>query len=141
LISNPQKPDEGSVVFFDGNCGLCHGAVRFIARRDPRRRFRFAPLQSARGQSLSESLGLDPDQPDSLILEQGYGAYLRSEAALRIAAGLRFPWPALGMLRVLPRSLRDRLYDFVARRRLRWFGTADLCDLRDQADVAGRLIE
>ncbi len=96
---------------FDGGCNLCHGTVRFIAARDPHVRFQFAPLESATA--------------GSLVLLEGGRTFTRSTAALRIARGLRFPWPAAYVLIAIPRPIRDWLYDFVARHRYQWFGRQD----------------
>lgn len=116
------------VLLFDGVCNLCNGAVAFVIRRDARARFRFAPLQSPAADALLASLGVSrAGLPDSFVLVEDGRVHLRSTAALRVARGLRFPWPLLGVLLVVPRFLRDPLYDFVARNRYRWFGKRDEC--------------
>ncbi|MFO0963065.1 MAG: DCC1-like thiol-disulfide oxidoreductase family protein [Phycisphaerales bacterium] len=132
-----------SVILFDGVCNLCAGVVRFVARRDPRGRFAFAPLGSPAAQRLLKRAGVDPatfagagagaegapdeDAPSTILLVDRDGVHARSEASLRIARGLRAPWPALWIFRLLPLSLRDALYDAVARRRYAWFGRSDEC--------------
>ena len=115
------------VVLFDGLCNLCTGAVRFVLERDEARSFDFASLQSATARRLLEQAVAPAELPDSLVLIDGEGVHLRSEAALRIAARLRQPWPAFAAFRILPRALRDRVYDFVARHRYGWFGRRDAC--------------
>jgi predicted DCC family thiol-disulfide oxidoreductase YuxK len=114
-------------VLFDGVCNLCHGAVAFIIRRDPRGVFRFAPLQSAHGAALLGAGGAGV--PDSLVLVEGGRVYTQSTAALRIARRLRKPWPLVSGLIVLPRGVRDWLYEWVARNRYRWFGRRGACEL------------
>lgn len=133
-----------SVILFDGVCNLCAGVVRFVARRDPQGRFAFAPLGSPAAQRLLTQAGVDPaafagagaeagggasgeDAPSTLLLVDRDGVHARSEASLRIARGLRAPWPALWIFRLLPLSVRDALYDAVARRRYAWFGRSDEC--------------
>jgi predicted DCC family thiol-disulfide oxidoreductase YuxK len=64
---------------------------------------------------------------DSVVLLEGGRLYTRSQAALRIARRLRSPWPAAYALALVPRVIRDRVYDFVAARRYRWFGRRDAC--------------
>ncbi len=118
---------ERPIVLFDGVCNLCHGAVRFVIARDPVARFRFASLQSEAGIALLRRHGLPIETVDTLVLVEGDRAFTRSAAALRIARGLRFPWNLLPGLVVVPRPLRDRVYDFVAGRRFRWFGRLDAC--------------
>jgi predicted DCC family thiol-disulfide oxidoreductase YuxK len=118
-----------SIVLFDGVCNLCNGSVLFIIDRDPRQRFQFAPLQSEFAVNLLASLGEEVPEPgaDSLVLVEEGAVYQRSDAALRIARNLRGPWPALWAGSIVPRALRDRIYDYVARNRYRWFGRVESC--------------
>ena len=115
------------ILLFDGVCNLCNGSVQLIIRRDPEARFRFASLQSEVGQRYLEELQVDRDAVDSVILVEGGRWYKESDAALRIARLLGGPWKAMGILRLLPRPLRDRLYRFIARHRYRWFGKRESC--------------
>src|SRR5690606_12056108 len=117
------------IVLFDGVCNLCNAAVLFIIARDPAGRFRFAPLRSEFAVGLLASLGAAVPRAgaDSIVLIQDGRVYQRSDAALRIAAHLSGPWPLLSRLKVLPKALRDAVYDFVARNRYRWFGRQDAC--------------
>jgi predicted DCC family thiol-disulfide oxidoreductase YuxK len=128
-----ERETNGPVVLFDGVCNLCHSAVRFIVRNDPAGRFRFAALDSEAGRSLLAEAGVDAaggsGGPDSVVLIENGRVYRRSEAALRIAGSLRLPWRLLAPLRRLPRTGRDAAYDFVARRRYRWFGRKESCPL------------
>lgn len=118
-----------AVVLFDGVCNLCSASVRFVLRRDPAGRFRFASLQSEAGRELLRRHGLDPDDLHSVVLVEDGRAYTRSDAALRIARGLGGGWPLLGALRAVPRPVRDRVYGLVAANRYRWFGKQDSCML------------
>ena len=117
------------MVLFDGVCNLCSGFVRFIVERDPTAHFRFASLQSEAGRALMREHGLEIGEgdPASVVLVEDGRAYQRSTAALRIAWRLRFPWPLFAALVVVPRFVRDVVYDFVARHRYRWFGKKDVC--------------
>jgi predicted DCC family thiol-disulfide oxidoreductase YuxK len=119
---------EGGLVLFDGPCNLCNASVLFIIDRDPHARFRFASLQSPAGRAVLDAHGMQASAPESVVLIDEEGAWRESDAALRIAAGLRSPWPVLSAFRLFPRPLRDMLYRFVARRRYRWFGV-DACRL------------
>ncbi len=114
-------------ILFDGVCNLCNGFVQFVIARDPEARFRFAALQSDAARRLVEGIGLAGPLPDSIILVDDGRAYVKSTAALRIARGLRAPWPLAYGLMAVPRWLRDEVYDLVARRRYRWFGRRDAC--------------
>lgn len=117
---------EPPLILFDGDCNLCHGAVQFVLRRDPRGRFRFAALQSAAGRAALARAGAGA-APDSVVVVDRGRVRTKSAAALAIARGLRFPWPLAALLWLVPRPLRDFAYDFVARRRHRWFGRRRQC--------------
>lgn len=123
-LSEPQ-----AIILFDGVCNLCNASVQFIIARDTAKRFRFASRQSRVGQELMERHGLDPDGDDSVVLVEGDRPWLRSSAALRIARQLRWPWPILFGLILIPRPLRDWGYDRIAANRYRWFGRSDTCVL------------
>jgi predicted DCC family thiol-disulfide oxidoreductase YuxK len=116
-----------ATILFDGVCNLCNGFVQFVVKRDPQARFRFAALTSDAAQSLLRQSGVTLPLPDSMVLVEDDSVYLRSDAPLRIARGLVFPWPLLYGLVVVPRFIRDRIYDFIAARRYRWFGRRDVC--------------
>lgn len=121
--------ERAAIVLFDGICNFCNSSVQFIIDRDPARHFRFASLQSAVGQRLLQEHGVDPNQLSTIVLIEGKNAYLRSAAALRIARGLRQPWPLLYGLALIPRFLRDAAYSWFAARRYRWFGKSESCRL------------
>ncbi len=101
--------------------------MRFLLERDRSARFRFAPLQSEVGRDLLLHFGLDADAFHSVVLLDADGAHARSDAALRCARELGAPWSWSWLLSAIPRALRDAVYEFVARRRYRWFGKQDAC--------------
>lgn len=114
------------IIYFDGFCGLCDRFVQFVLRRDRAARYRFAPLQgSTAGERVPPSL--DPRTSQTVILEDAGRFRVRSDAALAILSGLGGPWRLAGLLRVIPRPLRDAIYDLVARNRERWFGRRAEC--------------
>jgi predicted DCC family thiol-disulfide oxidoreductase YuxK len=122
------------IILFDGVCNLCNGSVDFIIRRDRCGIFRFASLQSAAGRALLQQHGLPPDTLDSVVLVDEAGVHARSTAALRIARKLGAAWPLAYAFIVVPRPLRDALYDFIAHRRYRWFGKRETCRLPSPAE-------
>ncbi len=105
----------------DGDCVLCARSVRFISARAAPGSFAFVARGSA---AATAALAPFPAAAgaDALIVVADGRAYVRSDAALAVAARLQPPWPALGVLRFVPRALRDAAYDTVARNRYRWFG-------------------
>jgi predicted DCC family thiol-disulfide oxidoreductase YuxK len=126
------------IVLFDGVCVFCNGTVRFIARRDPQRRYRFAQLGGPAARKLLGRL----DQPESgaIVLVEGEQVFMRSTAALRIARRLSWPYPLLYPLLVVPRPIRDAVYDWIARNRYRWWGKLETCPLPTPED-RGRFLD
>ena len=119
------------LLLFDGVCNLCHGAVRFIIARDPKKLFRFASLQSDYGRELVRKHGLPEDVRTMILVDPDGRVSTRSTAALRVATKLGALWPLMGALLVVPRFLRDPVYEFIARNRYSWFGKKDSCPLPD----------
>lgn len=117
------------IVVYDGACALCARSARFIVRRDPHGRFRFAAAQSQRGREILRGLGLPDEGVGSIVLVEEGRALTRSTGALRIARRLRFPWPALYALILVPRPVRDAVYATIARNRIRWFGGVAACEV------------
>lgn len=122
-----RQHDARRLVLFDGVCNLCHHTVRFIIERDPTGVFCFASLQSERGRRIASEHGLDPDALDSVLLLEHGRLYRKSTAALRIARRLQSPWRLGYPLIVVPAVVRDAVYDFIGRRRYRWFGRREYC--------------
>lgn len=82
----------------------------------------YASLQSGRGQELLRKVGFSGRNFDTLVLYENSHTYLRSTAALRLLRYLRFPWPLLYVLIVIPTFVRDPVYNLIAHNRYRWFG-------------------
>ena len=127
-------------ILFDGVCNLCSGFVRFVVARDPHARFRFAALSSTAAQSLLRECGVTAPIPDTMVLVENGKVYFRSDAPLRIARGLTLPWPLASAFLVVPRFIRDTVYDFVAARRYRWFGRRQVC-MVPTPELRGRFLE
>jgi predicted DCC family thiol-disulfide oxidoreductase YuxK len=129
-----------AIVLFDGVCNLCTWSVQFILKRDPLAYFRFASLQSTAGQRLLDAYGVNEQRNESVVLIEANQVYARSDAALHIAARLSGLWPLLKVLLIVPRPLRDRVYDWIAAHRYRWFGRAEAC-LVPSASLQERFLE
>jgi predicted DCC family thiol-disulfide oxidoreductase YuxK len=124
-------PDD-DVILFDGVCVFCSGWIRFVAAHDRDRRFRFTAIQSAYGTRLAEALGIDPNDPDSNAVVHGGIAFFKSDAALTVLSNLP-GWRWARALRLIPRPLRDLVYNLVARNRYRIFGRYATCFVPDEA--------
>ncbi|MFD2611040.1 thiol-disulfide oxidoreductase DCC family protein [Paenibacillus gansuensis] len=118
---------EHDLLLIDGECMLCAHVTRFVIARDREDRFRFAALQSQTGQRLLKEHGEEPGRMDSFVLVRGDRMYMRSAAALRVLQGLGGAWRLAVFFLVVPRFVRDAVYNMVARNRYRWFGTQDVC--------------
>jgi predicted DCC family thiol-disulfide oxidoreductase YuxK len=129
------------VVFFDGDCAFCAQSVRLLARLDKRDRILFAPLQGR----LSEQKGFDrytqQEAGTMVVLRKEDGKYFtHSDAWLEVARALGGAWRAFLVLWMIPKSLRDWVYQWVARNRYRFLGKSDRCSLPDP-EVVRRLVE
>ena len=115
------------IVMYDGFCKLCIGSVKFIIKRDRKRRFRFEPFYGKWAEQIlaQEVMGRTPSE--SLILFDEGKIWSSSDAALRIARQLDGAWPLLYVFILLPRIIRDRAYRIIASNRHRWFGSTETC--------------
>ena len=127
------------IILYDGVCHLCNGVINFILPRDKKRYFRFSPLQSETGRTLLQRFNLPLDDYDSFILVDGDKCYQRSSAAIKVMQGMGFPYSMGGALLILPRPVRDAIYDWVARNRYKWFGQYDSC-LMPTAEIRERFL-
>ena len=122
-----------NLVLYDGVCGLCNRTVRFLLAIDRRGVLCFAPLQGPTAARIAERHDL-PQDLRTIVYVRSFGlkrerTYLRSDAVLRIFGDVGGAWCLLMTFRLVPRFLRDPVYDWVARNRYRWFGRYDECPL------------
>lgn len=118
------------IVLFDGVCNLCHNAVQFIIKRDPKNKFVFASLDSKIGQKLLSERGINRQEIDSIVLIIPDDAYfIKSDAALEISKSLSGIYPIFSVFSFIPQSFRDFIYDLVAKNRYRIFGKKEACPL------------
>jgi len=118
---------EHPIILFDGVCNFCNGAINFIIKRDKKRVFRFAPLQSEIGLQLLQQYQLSTSDMDSFVLIYQGKAYKKTSAALRIASILGGVWKLSGIFWLLPSFARDWVYNIIADNRYRWFGKKEAC--------------
>jgi len=125
----PALPER--VVFFDGVCGFCNQAIRWLMDRDPHHRLHYASLQGDVAVAVRSRHLEFPEDIDTIVLlecgKDGERVHLRSDAVLRIVAAIDGPWRRLAWLRVLPRPILDWGYRLFARNRYRMFGQLDAC--------------
>jgi predicted DCC family thiol-disulfide oxidoreductase YuxK len=133
------------LVLYDGLCGLCNRSVNFILHHDRHEAFMFASMQSDISRQILAKHGNSPDSLDTLILINDFdtaaeSVMTRSDAALFVMSELRGWYRVFDILRVLPKWIRDRAYNLIARNRYGWFGKYDACPLPD-VRYRGRFID
>ncbi len=115
------------ILLFDGHCNLCNAWVQYVVKRDSARTIRFASLQSGAGRRLLEEHKIDANYIDSLVLFEEERFSVSSNAALRTLSYFDGWERHLIFLSVVPRSLRDLVYRFIAKNRYKWFGRREQC--------------
>lgn len=121
----PKSPR--SVILFDGVCNFCNASINFLMDRDPDGRFVFGALQSEEGRAMLRDLDLADDYIDSIVLIEDGKAWTASDAVLQISRHMSGLWPVLRWARILPKSLRDAVYNWIATHRYTWFGKRESC--------------
>jgi len=125
-----KKIEQQKIILFDGVCNLCNGSVIFILQGERRPSFKFASIQSEAGKELLNWCGLPVDYNQAVILIDTGKTYLGSTAALKIGQTLKFPWSLLSSAGfIVPKFIRDWIYNQIATHRYQWFGKRDVCML------------
>lgn len=125
-----------AIILFDGVCNLCNRTIDFIIRTDKNDYFRFAPLQSEAGKSLLEKYQLSFQENESVVLIESGKAYRKSDAACRVMKHLPGIWKILSWGVIVPKPIRDGIYDYIAGHRYRWFGTSNTCRVPSPEEAA-----
>jgi len=121
-----ELPEGKGLILFDGYCNLCNGSVQFIIKHDPKEHFLYSSLSWPPAKELLEQ-NPSLQEVDSILLYEDGELYEKSTAALKIAGRLKGLWPLMKVFFIVPRFLRDAVYDFIARNRYKWFGRKDVC--------------
>lgn len=127
-IAPTSRANANGIVFYDGVCGLCDNSVQFLLKRDMAQTLKFAALQ---GETARQRTDL-PSDMKSVAFVANHGTaqekiYFRSDAALRMLGQLGGFWRVVSWLLIIPRPIRDAIYDTIAKRRYQWFGKFDTC--------------
>lgn len=118
------------VILFDGVCNFCNATINFLIDRDKKGIFKFAALQSESGKEILERHQIKVlTEADSVVLEKEGRIYQKSDAALEIARHMDGLWKLLYAFKIVPRFIRDAIYDLVAKNRYRLMGKRDSCRL------------
>ncbi|MER8429351.1 thiol-disulfide oxidoreductase DCC family protein [Mesorhizobium caraganae] len=140
-MTSPPEPFDASqpLIVFDGVCVLCSGFVRTVVRLDRKNRFRFATAQSPLGEALFHKHGLRTDSYETNLVLIGGAPFMRLDSFVAVMAELGWPWRAAKALLLLPRPLRDWLYERIAKNRYAIFGRKDSCEI-PSATMRARMI-
>lgn len=121
-------PQDKKIILFDGVCNLCDTTVQFIIKHDKNDIFRFVALQSDLGEKIINHIGVDRSKTDSIILyEPGHAYYYKAEAAFKITEELSGIYSLVGMFSILPKWFSNKVYDYIAKNRYKWYGKKDQC--------------
>jgi predicted DCC family thiol-disulfide oxidoreductase YuxK len=141
------EADQRPIILFDGVCNLCNNAVNLALDWDPKGKLRFSALQSNVGRALLEANGRKADDISSIVLVTSDGAYIKSDAVLKITEALTpqsvvllKPLAILGQY-LIPKFLRDIIYDGVANNRYRLMGTQDQCRFDADGEFEDRFVD
>jgi predicted DCC family thiol-disulfide oxidoreductase YuxK len=135
----PAQDLPNDLILFDGDCVLCSGWINFVMRRDPAARFRFAAIQTPYGRRLAERFGIDQDYPETNAAVMDGHAYFKSDSTLAVLIDLPgWRWTRIAFL--VPKRVRDFLYDVIARNRYRLFGRRDTC-FSPTPDIVDRFLD
>ena len=131
---------QNPILLYDGICILCNGFVKWLIKRDTSKIFQYATLQQTIGKSIIEQLGIQDDDEDTVVLIHQGQYYTHADVSLQIAKILGLPYSLFGILNIVPRSVRNLVYRWIARNRYRWFGKDQTC-LIPTGEIRERLVE
>jgi len=135
-----QNIDLPNIVIFDGICNFCHRAVNFIIQRDPKRQFKFAPVQSDYAQAVMRKHRVNMTGIETFVLIKNGRCFTQTNAALEITKTLSGLWCLFYIFKIVPRPTRDYVYQVFARNRYRLFGRAQSC-LLPSKEIKSRFID
>jgi len=128
------------IILFDGVCNFCNTSINFIIRQDKKKVFRFAALQSGAGKEFLEKYNLPKDYLESFILIDKGKVYKSSTAGLRMYNKLPWYWKWLQVFWIVPKFIRDGVYNVIAKNRYKWFGKKEECMIPNE-DIKNRFIQ
>lgn len=117
------------IILYDGYCNLCNTSLQYIIKRDKRRVFQYIPLQLEKAGELLPDHIFKENLPDSVIFIEDGKMYTKSEAFFRILPYLGKKYKLLLIFKIVPPKLRNKIYDWIASNRYKWFGKKDQCGI------------
>ena len=121
-------PINKKIIIFDGVCNLCNNTVLKVIKYDEKNIFLFTALQSEEGKEIINHLGIDLSKVDSIILyEPGISYDIKSTAAIKIMQEFKGFSVLSRLFLMIPEYVRNVIYDFIAKKRYKWFGKRENC--------------
>ncbi|MBL0145548.1 MAG: thiol-disulfide oxidoreductase DCC family protein [Chitinophagaceae bacterium] len=127
------------IILFDGVCNFCNSSVNFVIKRDKQAVIKFAALQSATGQQLLQQYSLPVNKMQSFVFIENGITYTQSTAALKVCKYLKGLWPLCSGFIIVPKFIRDGLYNYIAKNRYKWFGQKNSCMI-PSPDIKARFL-
>lgn len=115
------------IILFDGVCNLCNASVQFIIKQDKKNQFLFGSLQGKFGQEQLKKYHLPDHDFNSFMLLEGEQLYTKSTGALRMLKHLGNGWQLFYVFIIVPKFIRDGVYEFISEHRYKWFGSKEEC--------------
>ncbi|HBY88811.1 MAG TPA: thiol-disulfide oxidoreductase [Colwellia sp.] len=125
----PNVAENDCVILFDGVCKLCNVWTQFIVKVDTQQRFKLCSVQSPEGQSILTHFKMPTYHFDTMLYVEGNQVFAKSDAFLNVVKQLGLPWRLLYLFKILPKGIRNWLYDRIALNRYHLFGKYDTCML------------
>lgn len=107
------------MIFYDGDCGFCNATVSFVLKNRKHDNFLFIPMQSDRAKNELSEFDVDLTTLSTFYFLKDAKLYQKSNAALQLCKELKRPLNLLSALLIVPRPIRDFVYNWIAKRRLR----------------------
>jgi predicted DCC family thiol-disulfide oxidoreductase YuxK len=131
------SPKQNNIVFFDGICSLCNAFVDFLIKEDKSDVLMLASLQ---GETAAAHIkNLDPLHLKTVVFMKGEKLFTKSDAVIEVFRSMGGFWKLTAIFKIIPRFLRDRLYDFVSKNRIKWFGNNETC-IMPKEEEKGKLL-
>jgi len=126
-INLHDKMESNPIILFDGVCNFCNSSVNFVIDSDKKKVIKFAALQSEAGQQLLQQYHLPTSEFNSFVFIEAGKVYTASTAALKVCKYLTALWPLLYGFIIVPKFIRDGIYNWISKNRYKWFGKKDQC--------------
>ena len=122
-----------NTILFDSKCNLCSKTVKRVMKLDKNKLFTFISNNSEYGKNIISKNNLNSITTETIVLFTNENKFLiKSDAAISIAVKLNPLFLIFNILFIVPKKIRDRVYDYVAKNRYKWFGENESCDITNE---------